>query len=253
MAEGTRTSTNTQIRNFYSDGYSYLNMRFYNTNLSFSFSPFQNKDANGRPNYDLTKSVSTTVNFEGAFALFNMANQLIAHPSMTGGIDIPCNGATLRLERRNTNPSEVLFTITKNGTSIPFKFDSYPMSLNENGQTINRQMECGLGAFAKTVEGYLVGINADRHLDKLTEDYAKLKGGQTTNNQGGAQRGNFPQNNYQRNNWNGGNNNYRKNNNGGNFQRRNNNWNNNQNRNNNQQSWETKTNTQNISTYQLQD
>ena len=106
----------------------------------------------------------------------------------------------------------------------------------------------------KTVEGYLTGINADRHLDKLTEDYAKLKEGQS-GQQGGPQRGNFPQNNYQRNNWNGGNNNYRKNNNGGNFQRRNNNWNNNnnQNRNNNQQSWETKQNTQNISTYQIQD
>lgn len=248
MAE--RTQTNTQIRNFYSDGYSYLNTRFFNTNLSFSFSPFLNKDANGRPNYDTSKSISTSVNFEGAFALYDMAQKLIANPSMTASVQVPCNGATLTLERRNANPSEVFFSINKNNENIQFKFASYPVN-NANGVSV---VEAGLGAFMKTVEGYLTGINADRHLDKLTEDYAKLKEGQS-GQQGGPQRGNFPQNNYQRNNWNGGNNNYRKNNGGGNFQRRNNNWNNNnnQNRNNNQQSWETKPNTQNISTYQIQD
>jgi uncharacterized protein DDB_G0289917 len=211
-------------------------------------SPFLNKDANGRPNYDLTKSISTTVNFEGAYGLYDMANKLIQHPTMTGGVDIPCNGAMIRLERRTATPSEVFFTINKNNDSISFKFTSYQTTLNENGQQTQQTIESGLGAFAKTVEGYLTGINSDRHLDKLTEDYAKLRGG---NQQGGPQRGNFPQNNYQRNN--NYNNNYRKNNNGGNFQRRNNNWNNNQNRNNNQQSWETKPNTQNISSYHIQD
>ena len=41
MAENIiKTATSTQIRNFYSDGLSYMNVKFFNTNLSFNLYPF---------------------------------------------------------------------------------------------------------------------------------------------------------------------------------------------------------------------
>ena len=63
----------------------------------------------------------------------------------------------------------------------------YTFNENENtgiGQVITNDeiIEAGLGVFLKTVEGYLTGINADRHLDKLTEDFAKLMNGDSSEN-----------------------------------------------------------------------
>ena len=72
-----RTQTSTQIRNFYSEGMSYLNMKFYNTNLSFQFYPFTGKDQNGRSTYDTKNGETTTVNFEGAFTLWKAAKDII--------------------------------------------------------------------------------------------------------------------------------------------------------------------------------
>ena len=227
-----QTSTSTQIRNMYSDS-AYLNIKFYNTNLSFNFSPLMNKDANGRNNYNTSKSLQTTVNFDGAYALYEMSNKLINDTGLVGSVAIPCNGATLTLERR-VELGPTFFSIQKNNETISFQFAQHIIQTKNGQQTI----ESGLGAFAKTVDGYLTGINADRHLDKLTEDYAKLKSGEN-NPQGSSNQG---QGGYQKNrNYNGG---YQK---GNNYRR--NNWNGNG----NQQSWETKQpNHQNMSSYQIQ-
>ena len=105
--------------------------------------------------------------------------------------------------------------------------------IKENGSVISKTIESGVGAFMMTVEGYLTGVNADRHLDKMTEEYSQLNGG-TNGQQNQNQQNNQPQqnnqqrqfrpNNYNNNKRNGYNNNNHYNNN------RNNggNWNNNQ-------------------------
>ena len=36
-----------------------------------------------------------------------------------------------------------------------------------------KTIETGLGVFAKTLEGYLKGVNASRHLDKFGDDLEK--------------------------------------------------------------------------------
>lgn len=195
-----RTSTSTQIRNFYSDGMAYMNMKFFNTNLSFSLYPFISKDNTGRSNYDLKNGIQTTVNFEGAYALFQASKDIIDGKVQELNLPITCAaGAEIRMERKPdaNGRMETLFSISKNNVTITFRFPTVEQQVKENGQPVVKIIETGLGAFMKTVEGYLNGINADRHLDKLTDDFAKLQQGQ----QGGQQQqGGWNNNNGYRNN-----------------------------------------------------
>ena len=67
-----------------------------------------------------------------------------------------------------------------------------------------------------TIHGYLNGVNSERHLNKLTEDYAKLqegKQGNQNNNQYRNNNGYQKNNGYQNKNYNNNykNNNYQKN------------------------------------------
>ena len=61
-----KTTTSTQIRNMYSDGMSYMNIKFYNTNLSFNLAPFVSRDQTGKTTYDFKNAQMTTVTSEGA-------------------------------------------------------------------------------------------------------------------------------------------------------------------------------------------
>lgn len=226
----SRTSTSTQIRNLYSDGLSYLNISFFNTNLSFKFHPFISKDSMGKSTYDMKNVLSTTVNFEGASALQQVAEDIINGKTQECNLPIPCAaGASLNLERKlgQDGKMETIFSITKNSAKIDFKFNTISYQTKENGQIVTKTIETGLKAFEKTIDGYLTGINADRHLDKLTEDFARL---QEANNGGQQQqRGSYNNyNNSSKKNYNNNNNGYRKqyhgNNNFNQNQPGNNNW-----------------------------
>lgn len=244
MAENNRanTSTSTQIRNMYSDGVCYLNISFFNTNLSFKFYKFLSKDNVGRSTYDLKNGLSTTVNFEGAAALFVVADDIINGKIQECNLPIPCAaGAELNLERKlsQNGTMETIFSITKNGMTVPFIFNTMSIQVKVNGQVSTKVIETGLEAFKKTIDGYLSGINAERHLNKLTDDYVKATNG--NNSQGRQQNGYNNSGNNNR----GYNNNYRRqynNNNGGRYN------NNNQNNNGNNNNWNQN---QNLSTYQI--
>lgn len=193
-----RTSTSTQIRNMYSDGMSYMNISFFNTNLSFKLCPFLSKDNMGRSTYDMKNGQSTTVNFEGAYTLYEAASNIINGKVQEMNIPVPClAGATLNLERKigASGEMETVFSITKNNVTIPFRFQTIKYKAKENGQIVDKVIESGLGAFMKTIEGYLNGINADRHLNKLTEDFAKLQNNQNGGNQQGGYNNNYRNNN----------------------------------------------------------
>ena len=205
MPDNKRTSTSTQIRNMYSDGMSYMNIKFYNTSLSFQLYPFTGKDQNGRDRYDMNNGQITTVNYEGVYALFQTAKDIIDGRTKECNLSVPCNGASLTLERKlgMNGQMETVFSITKNNMTIPFKFQTIQQQIKDGGDISTNTIESGLGAFMKTLEGYLTGINAERHLNKLTDDYAALH--PQNNNQ---QQGN---NNYQRRNNYNRNNNYQQN------------------------------------------
>lgn len=245
-----RTTTTTQIRNLYSEGMAYLNIKFFNTNLCFSFYPFSSRTNTGLSSYDMKNGLSTTVNFEGAYALYQVSKEIIEGKINEMDMNIPCAaGANLNFQCKfNNGQLDVIFSISKNNNTIPFKFATMVQNVkNGNGQMETRYIHTGLGAFMKTVEGYLNGINADRHLDKLTDDYVKniQNNSQSTQQQNNQQQNNQQnynnRNNYNRNNYNNNNNykksynNYKKPYNGNN----NNNFQNGSQSNNNWQSYQT--------------
>lgn len=168
-----KTSTSTQIRNLYSEEMSYMNIKFYNTSLSFQLYPFLEKGQDGRSKYDMKNGQQTTVSFEGAFALYQAAKDIIDGKINEMSIQIECLEATIKLERKPAPDGhmETIFILSKKNADIPFKFKTQTIQVRENGQLVTKQLETQLGAFMKTIEGYLNGINADRHLDKLTADY----------------------------------------------------------------------------------
>lgn len=180
MSNQYKKAVSTYVRNIYSMGYSYIMISYFNTNLSFYFAPFKSKDATGRSFYDSTKKLTTTVNYEGAFALYKTASDIVNGKEATNGavLTIPCaSGASLTLERNpgQNGQMETLFTIFKSYTSISFKFATHQTQVKENGQLVIKTIESGLGMFAKTIEGYLTGINADGHLNKFGDDLEKYQ------------------------------------------------------------------------------
>ena len=155
MAENnyqSRMSTSTQIRNMYSEGLSYMNIKFFLTNLSFQLAPFTSKDATGRSNYDQKQGIMTTVNFDGAFALYQTANDIVQGKDAAKGanLSIQCaGGVVITLERKlgQNGQMETMFSITKNNTTIPFRFNTHQVQINENGQMVTKTIEVGLGTF----------------------------------------------------------------------------------------------------------
>src|SRR5699024_10083225 len=107
------------------DGRAYMNIRFFNTNLSFQLYPFMSKDQNGRSRYDMKAGQSTTVNFEGAFALWKAGSDILDHKINELHLVVPCpNGASLILERHANIANDgyiTQFVIQKNNAIIQFQ------------------------------------------------------------------------------------------------------------------------------------
>jgi hypothetical protein len=91
---------------------------------------------------------------------------------------LACNKAALIFEcKPEDNQMAAYLTIEKNGQSIPFKFKTQQVQFKENGQTITRVIQSGLGAFAKMIEGYLVATGSERHLSKLLDNFENSQDG----------------------------------------------------------------------------
>jgi hypothetical protein len=91
---------------------------------------------------------------------------------------LPCNKAALIFEYKpdQGNQMAAYLAIDKNNQSIPFKFKTKEVQVKENGHTVtkviqSKVIQSGLGAFVKTIEGYLTGIGADLHLSKLPDNF----------------------------------------------------------------------------------
>jgi hypothetical protein len=148
-------------------------LSLFKQNLSFIFSPFDKTNSNGIDTYSKI-GIVTTINYEGAAALYIVANNIINGRDEANGavLTIPCaGGASLTLERTRggTGKMESYLLIKKNDMSAYFAFNTHEMEVKENNQMVVREVERGLGVFAKTLEGYLTGINADGHISKLAE------------------------------------------------------------------------------------
>jgi hypothetical protein len=173
-------AVNTIVRYFYSPGFSRITVRLFNTSMSFFFNPCISQKTDGFCMYNEKNGLVTTVDYVNAAALYIAADDIIHDKDIAIGrkLTIKCAaGASLVLDRKpgQDGHMESFFTIYKNNYSIPFKFNTCPIQVEENGLMVTKLIESGLGAFSLTILGYLTGINADYHLSKLGDDLERLQ------------------------------------------------------------------------------
>lgn len=174
MANEQKQATTTLIRTIYSEAQSYIVIKFYNTSLAFQFVPFQRKDETGKNIFDSTKAQSTTISQDSAYSIYQFGTDILNGKIQEGVLQLTGNNSIITLERKfSPNGFETIISLSKNGQTIPFKFATNSVSVKENGVFKQTQIDSGLGSFTKMIEGYLSGINSDRHLNKLTDDYVK--------------------------------------------------------------------------------
>jgi hypothetical protein len=139
------------------------------------FYRYYGKNKDGSDQYDLKNGLTTTVNYENAYYLYQAAMYILKDINSEKEIRavLPCNKADLILacKREQDDQMAVYLTIEKNNQSISFRFKTQQVQVKENGQMVTKVIQSGLGAFAKTIEGYLTGIGADIHLSKLLDNF----------------------------------------------------------------------------------
>jgi len=167
---------NTVIRFLYSPGYSSLRLSLYAYNLVFSFSPHIGKDNRGFDKYCTKRFSSTSVNYESASFFYQTAMSIITGENSNKEIlaVLQCsNNTTLTFEYKPNQNNQMCahLAIAKNNEVYHFLFPTHQYQVKENGQTVTKVIQSGLGVFAKTLDGYLTGIGADNHLSKLPENF----------------------------------------------------------------------------------
>lgn len=188
-----KQNTSTQIRTFYSDGFSYMNLKFFNTMLSISMSKFLEKDNTGRNVYD-QNAVFTSLNYDQAYALYKTCQDILEGKINEVNLQLQYGNASVTLTRnKNGNFYDTMLSVNRDGRSVQFLFSK----ITQTADGTTRTIDMGLGSFYMTLEGFLTGINSERHLNKLTDDYIKsVNGNFDSNNQN---QNNNQQNNYQNN------------------------------------------------------
>lgn len=167
------SSNNTFIRTLYAPEFSCVSMSFFKTNLTLSFVPYVGKDNRGFSQYSNQKFLSTTVNYEGAAALYLATMPILDGNENQKQLVLPCsNNTTLIFDYlpEQNNQMTAYLVIDKNGVTIPFRFAVHQFKVKENGQMVTKIIQSGLGVFAMTLEAYLTDIGADLHLSKLSEE-----------------------------------------------------------------------------------
>jgi hypothetical protein len=169
----------TFMRNFYAPGYSSITLSFFNWNLSLRFYRYSGKNNVGRDHYDLKNGVTTTVDYDSASCLHQVAMFILDDINSEKEIRgvLQCNNAALIFEykREQDNQMAAYLTIEKNDQSISFRFRTHTAQVMENGQMVTRVVQSGLGAFANTLESYLTGTGISYHLNKMLDTYEKLQ------------------------------------------------------------------------------
>lgn len=172
------SNKNTYIRTLYSPGFSSLMMSFFKTNLTLNFIPYLGKNNVGLSQYSKTEFLSTTVNYEGAAALYLAAMPILDGNGSQMELVLPCsNNTVLILEHKpdQDNQMSTYLLISKNNRMIPLRFGTIQYRVKENGQMVTKVIQSGLGGFVKTLEAYLTGIGANLHLNKLSEEDLEMQ------------------------------------------------------------------------------
>ena len=198
MDKNYKKAINTDIRIFYSSESS-LKMSFFNANISFSFCRDFRKNNPGYSQYDSMKYLATTVNYAGAFFLYKTAMSIVNGTNYKNEVVavLKRGNVALILEYKPNEHSHMVASLTIDNTkqAISYNFSPHSYQVKEDGRIITKILQSELGAFALTIRGYLTGVGADRHLEKLPADYENTQDENqeiyyTTENNG-HQQGNY--------------------------------------------------------------
>ena len=203
-----RTNVSTQIRTLYSPEMSCITIKFYNMDLSFSLSPFSGKTASGFDQYNRDKSIWANLKYDQVSLLYQLVSDVLGGRVDGDGAQVSTivnlrNVGTVNIILEWNRNQGTTLTMSRNNEAIPFKFATDKINVRKDGQITQRIVDTGLITFANTLNGYLTGINADLHLNKMKEEYVKQQeanpqGGyqQKGNYRGGNNRGNFQRRNF---------------------------------------------------------
>jgi hypothetical protein len=173
-------NANTYIRTLYSPGFSYLAMSFFKTNLTLNFVPYIGNDSQGLNQYCRKTHLSTSITLQGAAYFYLTAMSVISEEDSKKQVEsvLQCrNGTTLIFEYKpdQNNQMNAYLVIKKNNSAIPFMFSTLQYAANVNSQMVTKVMHADLLVFAKILDGYLAGIGADIHLNKLGDDLERYQ------------------------------------------------------------------------------
>jgi len=176
-------------------------MSFYNVNLSLRFCRWIGSDNTGRSQYDTKNALMTSANYDTASALYQLAMSIIydINPEQEIKAVLPCNNNTnliFEFKPDQNNQMTAYLTIEKNNQTITFKFQTHSYKIKKDGQIVTIVIQSGLGVFAKTIDGYLTGVGADRHLNKMPDVSDEFQGENqqspySTGNGSGNQNANY--------------------------------------------------------------
>ena len=150
------------VRNFYAPGLSSLTLRYFNVNLAFHFSPsLGTKNSLGLEDYCTKTSQSTSINYQGAGALYLAIKKVLVENDYDKQIEVmlKCRNDTLLIfeyKPDGDNQMRAYLTIHKNSKVIPFMFATNEITVTENGERVKKTLQSGLAAFYKIIEGYLI-------------------------------------------------------------------------------------------------
>ena len=135
-------------------------MSYYLSYLIMKLVPFTGVDRRGFARYSDDIFASTSIDRSGAALLISHINPILSGTDIEKPVQavLPClNGTSLTFEYRpdeNKQMSAYLI-ISKNYTTIPFKFSTAHKNVYENGQMVTKVEQVDLAAFLRVLEGFI--------------------------------------------------------------------------------------------------
>ena len=169
----------TYARSIYSIGFSFITIFYFRTNLRLLFHPFEREGKMGRQHYSKDR-VLAELYYDDAAAIYIVANKILDGKNAAQGccLTLQCSkGSSLILDRRpgEKGQMDTFLVASDDNQTVPFKFSTQTYKVEENGVMVEKVTDTGLGVFSMILEGYLTGINASGHLDKMGDELERIQ------------------------------------------------------------------------------
>ena len=197
---------NIHIKTFGSPGLSqltlsrYLSEKYQKEFLVFKFVPCIGQDDTGADKFCKKTFPSTSIDHAGAKDFLQIIKPILdgKDPNTQITASLPCGkSASLNFEYKLEKDGHMgaYLTISKDGNTVPFKFETFKYKSYEDGEVITNVLQTGLSTFAKILEGYIASAGVDDQWNRVSEEERKpVQTPQPTGSNGnsGAYQGPWP-------------------------------------------------------------